>query len=80
MLQLIREVLKHPNIDKTRLSWIFANQSEDDNLLRSGLNQLALEHPEQFKVWYTLDKAPEGWIYSQGFIYEEICTKHKAKY
>lgn len=59
MLQLIREILKHP-ADQTKLSLLFANQSESDILLRKELEVLAHEHSEQFKLWYTLDTTPEG--------------------
>lgn len=59
MLQLAREVLKKSN-DKTRLALLYANQTENDILLRNELDGLAAKHPEQFKVWYTLDNVPEG--------------------
>lgn len=35
-------------------------QSEKDILLRGELDELAKKHPDQFKVWYTVDKATEG--------------------
>lgn len=35
-------------------------QSEKDILLRGELDELAKKHPDQFKVWYTVDKAAEG--------------------
>lgn len=35
-------------------------QSEKDILLREELDELAKKHPDQFKVWYTVDKAAEG--------------------
>lgn len=75
MLQLVREVLSHPN-DRTQLSLLFANQSEDDILLRSELDQLTKKHPEQFKVWYTVDTATENWAYSQGFVNSEMIKDH----
>lgn len=60
MLQLVREVLKHKQVDKTRLALLYANQTEGDILLRKELDELAAEHPEQFQVWYTLDVVNEG--------------------
>ncbi|KAI8116467.1 NADH-cytochrome b5 reductase 3 [Lucilia cuprina] len=65
MLQLVRDVLKHSEKDKTELALLFANQSEKDILLRNELDELAKKHPDQFKVWYTVDKAGEG--SQQGF-------------
>ncbi|KAH8261494.1 hypothetical protein KR044_010317, partial [Drosophila immigrans] len=53
MLQLVREVLKRNEKDKTQLALLFANQSEKDILLREELDELAKKHPDQFKVWYT---------------------------
>lgn len=59
MLQLIRHITKDPK-DETKLSILFANQTEKDILLRDELEQIATEHPNQFKLWYTVDKATEG--------------------
>lgn len=74
MLQLIRQVLKDPK-DHTKLSLIFANQSEDDILLRDELEMLADMH-SSFKLWFTVDKAPEGWRFSEGFVSEDMITEH----
>ncbi|XP_055385834.1 NADH-cytochrome b5 reductase 3 isoform X2 [Condylostylus longicornis] len=76
MLQLIREILKKCKKDKTELALLFANQTERDILLRKELDQLAEDHPTQFKVWYTVDRAAEGWEFSTGFINEEMVLKH----
>jgi len=75
MLQLVRDVLKNSTKDKTELALLFANQSEEDILLRKELDALAAKHPEQFKVWYTVDKATEGWPFSTGFVNEEMIKK-----
>ena len=37
-----------------------AFQSEDDILLRDEFDQLAKDHPDQFKIWYTVDRANPG--------------------
>lgn len=76
MLQLIRDVLKRNEKDKTELALLFANQSEKDILLRNELDELAKKHPEQFKVWYTVDKATEGWPYGVGFVNENMVKVH----
>lgn len=60
MLQLVRDVLKRGAADRTRLALLYANQTEGDILLRRELDELAAAHPEQFKVWYTLDVAADG--------------------
>uniref|UniRef100_U5ET56 NADH-cytochrome b5 reductase n=1 Tax=Corethrella appendiculata TaxID=1370023 RepID=U5ET56_9DIPT len=76
MLQLIREILKRSDTDNTQLSLIFANQTENDILLRNELEQLAEKHSKQFKLWYTLDTPPENWKYSKGFINDTMITEH----
>ncbi|ORY01636.1 NAD(P)H-nitrate reductase [Basidiobolus meristosporus CBS 931.73] len=76
VLQVIKSVLRNPN-DKTKLSLVFANRSPDDILLRDELDRLTQEHPEQFKVWYTVDKCTEAdWKYSVGFVNLEMCKTH----
>uniref|UniRef100_A0A8C2LFH4 NADH-cytochrome b5 reductase n=1 Tax=Cricetulus griseus TaxID=10029 RepID=A0A8C2LFH4_CRIGR len=59
MLQVIRAVMKDPN-DHTVCYLLFANQSEKDILLRPELEELRNEHSARFKLWYTVDKAPDG--------------------
>ncbi|KAJ0179447.1 hypothetical protein K1T71_005159 [Dendrolimus kikuchii] len=75
MLQLIRHICKEAN-DSTELRLLFANQTEQDILLRNELEKYQSEHPEQFKLWYTIDRAEEGWKYSTGFINDEIIKNH----
>jgi len=74
MLQLIRAVFRDED-DKTELSLLFANQSEDDILLRKELEEVRDEHPDRFKLWYTVDRAKEDWEYSTGFINAEMIEK-----
>lgn len=59
MLQLIRHITKDPK-DETKLSLLFANQTENDILLRNELEQVEKEYANRFKLWYTVDKASEG--------------------
>lgn len=51
-------------------------QTEKDILLRPELEELRNEHSARFKLWYTVDKAPEAWDYSQGFVNEEMIRDH----
>ncbi|XP_055906024.1 NADH-cytochrome b5 reductase 3 isoform X2 [Eupeodes corollae] len=76
MLQLVRDVLKNKDKDSTELSLLFANQTEKDILLRPELDKLAQEHPDQFKVWYTVDRAAEGWSFSQGYVTDDMMKDH----
>lgn len=75
MLQIVAAVLRDPN-DKTRLSLLFANQTEDDILVRDELESLAEKHPDQFSLHYTLDNPPENWKYSSGFINKDMIATH----
>ena len=59
MLQLIRQVFRDKN-DRTCLSLLFANQTEEDILLREELEEVQKEYPERFKLWYTVDRPTEG--------------------
>lgn len=61
MLQLISDVFRNPN-DTTELSLIFANQTEEDILVREDLERIRDEHPDRFKLWYTLDRPNDGII------------------
>lgn len=59
MYQLIKHVTRDPK-DNTQLALLFANQTERDILIRNELDEIAQNHPSQFKVWYTVDTASEG--------------------
>jgi cytochrome-b5 reductase len=75
-LQLIADILKNPE-DPTKISLLFANQTEEDILLREHLERLQAEHPTRFKIWYTIDRPPPtGWDYSAGFISAEMMVNH----
>jgi cytochrome-b5 reductase len=75
MLQLIAAVLKNPT-DPTKLSLIFANQTDQDILVREQLEAYQTSHPNRFSLWYTLDRPPENWVYSTGFISREMVAEH----
>ncbi|CAG0919558.1 unnamed protein product [Notodromas monacha] len=75
MLQLIRAVSRDLN-DRTQVALLFANQTEDDILLRPELEQLQSEHPDRFKLWYTVDRPVEGWKYGSGFVSADMIRDH----
>ncbi|XP_044533461.1 NADH-cytochrome b5 reductase 3 [Gracilinanus agilis] len=75
MLQIIRAIMKDPE-DHTVCHLLFANQTEKDILLRSELEELRTQHSARFKLWFTVDKAPEDWDYSQGFVNEDMIREH----
>merc|ERR1719232_472881 len=75
MLQLVTAVFRDPN-DNTSLSLLFANQSEDDILVREELEAIQEKHPDRFKLWYTVDRPKEGWTYSSGFVDADMIKDH----
>uniref|UniRef100_A0A0G4I2N1 NADH-cytochrome b5 reductase n=1 Tax=Chromera velia CCMP2878 TaxID=1169474 RepID=A0A0G4I2N1_9ALVE len=79
MLQIADAILRDPS-DPTTVSLLYANQTEDDILLRSKFEELTQTHPDRFKVWYTLDRPPKsGWKYSTGFITKDMIAEHLPK-
>ncbi|KAJ8258036.1 hypothetical protein GJAV_G00192450 [Gymnothorax javanicus] len=75
MLQLIRAIIKDPT-DKTHCCLLFANQTEKDILLRDELDEIAVQHPDRFKVWFTVDRAPKDWEFSEGFVTADMIREH----
>jgi len=75
MLQVIRHIFKDKQ-DKTQVSLLFANQTEDDILLRPELEHLQSEYPDSFHLWYTLDRPPNDWQYSGGFVDADMIRDH----
>lgn len=75
MLQLMRKILKNPQ-DKTKVSLLFANRTENDILLKKELDNYAKAHPEQFKVHYLLDTPPQNWTGIKGYVTKELLEKH----
>ncbi|CAF1272606.1 unnamed protein product [Rotaria sp. Silwood1] len=82
MYQILNEILKEQtsNVSDQRNDmkiWLlFANQTEQDILLRSELEQLAASNSERFKLWYTVDRESAQWNYSKGFINETMLKEH----
>jgi len=75
MLQLINQIISDPD-DDTQMALLYANQSEKDILCRDEIDILAANNPGCLQVWYTVDKAPEGWKYSEGFVNEDMIKEH----
>lgn len=71
MYQLMRKIFNDPN-EKTKVSLIFGNISEEDILLKKEFEELENKYPNRFRAFYTLDKPPESWPYGKGFIDEEL--------
>jgi cytochrome-b5 reductase len=59
MYQLIKDICNNPD-DNTKLSLIYANQTQDDIMLRQELDAFAANHSDKFTVWYTIDRSVES--------------------
>lgn len=78
MYQVAKEILRNPE-DKTQISILFANVSVNDILLKNELDALVRQYPQQVYVHYVLDKAPEQWTGSQGYITADLISSHCPK-
>ncbi len=70
MLQVIKKVLSDPE-DRTRLSLVYANVTEEDILLRGELDAY-VACDDRLRVSYVLNNPPEGWTGKTGFVTEEV--------
>lgn len=74
MLQVISEITTTPE-DVTKLSLIYANETENDILLKEELDELAEKYPF-FDVHYTLSEPPAGWTGDVGYVSKDMIEKH----
>lgn len=75
-LQVIQAVCEDPQ-DTTELYLLYANQTEDDILLRPKLEDMAAANP-RLHVWHTLAHPPAGWPFSAGFVTEQMLRQRLA--
>uniref|UniRef100_A0A8R1DHG7 NADH-cytochrome b5 reductase n=1 Tax=Caenorhabditis japonica TaxID=281687 RepID=A0A8R1DHG7_CAEJA len=75
MLQVIAAILRDA-ADATKIKLLFANQTEEDILCRKELDELAEQHPDRFRVWYTVDRPPANWKFSSGFINDAMIKEN----
>lgn len=71
MFQLCRAVFNNPN-DKTKVTLVFANVTEEDILLKRELEDLENTYPQRFRAFYVLDNPPEGWMQGKGRIDKKL--------
>lgn len=79
MLQVINHWLSHPGVclggEKKKITLIFANNEEQDILVRDKLEALQKKHPDHFKLHNVLVKPPSGWTQSVGYVTPEVLSK-----
>jgi len=73
MLQIINTIIANPE-DKTQVTLFFANQTEEDILLRKEIDAIAAEH-KNITVHYSVDKPSSDWKGLSGFVTKETLQK-----
>lgn len=53
-------VVYEAEVDYRVLTLPVPSQTEKDILLRPELEEIQVNNPDRFKLWFTLDRAPEG--------------------
>lgn len=76
MYQLIRAICEDPE-DKTNVSLLYANNSEQDILLKEELENFAKQNP-RFKFQHVLARPSDSWKGLKGFINEDMIKEHLA--
>ena len=77
MLQVMAAILKEPEgSGAPTMSLLYANQTENDILVRETLDGYASKYPSRVKVHYTLDRPPAGWKFSTGFITDAMIAEN----
>lgn len=70
MYQIIKAICEDPS-DKTKVSLLYGNVTEEDILLRKELDELAAKCPN-ITIYNVLNKPPAGWKEGSGYITKEL--------
>eukprot|EP00981_Chlorochromonas_danica_P001080 scaffold246_cov181-Ochromonas_danica.AAC.14 len=70
-LQVLKEILRNPE-DRTQVHLVFANNSEEDILLKDVLDEIARTHSDRVKVTYVVSSPRGDWQGHRGYINAEI--------
>ncbi|KAI8962577.1 ferredoxin reductase-like protein [Daldinia sp. FL1419] len=71
MYQLARAIFKNPD-DKTKVTLVFGNVSEEDILLKREFAELENTYPNRFRAFYVLDNPPKEWTGAKGYITKDL--------
>lgn len=75
MWQLINTIASDKS-DKTKVTLVYSNKTEQDILLRERFDALAKSNPEQFNIVYGLDNAPPNFGGFEGYLTADIAKQH----
>ncbi|KAI7871624.1 hypothetical protein BDF14DRAFT_1762991 [Spinellus fusiger] len=70
IFQTIKTILENPK-DKTEVTLIYGNCTEQDILLRTELDSLSVLYPDKFNVHYVLSRADASWTGPTGYITQD---------
>ncbi|KAI9702222.1 MAG: NADH-cytochrome b5 reductase [Bogoriella megaspora] len=76
--QLIGRILNDPN-DKTKITLLYSNHTEDDILLKKEFNALAAARGDQFNVHYTVSQPSSAWTGLKGRITRSMLEETMPK-
>lgn len=71
MYQIARAIFKNPE-DKTKVTLVFGNITEEDILMKKEWEALENEYPNRFRAFYVLDQPPESWQQGKGHITKDL--------
>lgn len=71
----MRKILNNPE-DKTKVSFLYCNSTEEDIILREELDNMAAKRPDQFKITHIISKPSATWGGESGRITAEMVKKH----
>lgn len=74
ILQVITRVITTPE-DTTKLTLLFGNETENDILLKSELDEISKKYPD-FQVYYAVTHPTDEWKGEKGFITKEMILKY----
>ena len=69
--QLVRTVLQNP-ADKTKLTLLYANNTEQDILLKSEFDEFERKYPDRFKAVYVVSNPAGDGSFQKGYITKQI--------
>jgi cytochrome-b5 reductase len=70
-LKTARAIFKNP-ADKTKVTLIYGNVSEQDILMKKEFEELENTYPQRFRAFYVLDNPPEQWQGGKGYVTKEL--------
>ncbi len=71
MWQIAHGIFSNPE-DKTKVTLVFGNLSEEDIILKKEWEHLENTYPQRFKAFYVLDNPPQQWQGGKGHITKQL--------